>query len=117
VLIVVAATFVVARIERKKLLFYGYLRPHNLSRLIAGAVWGVTALSAMIAALSKAKVITFHPFQASSANVWTAGVGWAFLFLLVGIWKEWKSAEGSGFPPDLWIKLIYMSLTKKDLDQ
>ncbi|HXW89992.1 MAG TPA: MBL fold metallo-hydrolase [Terriglobales bacterium] len=32
-------------------------------------------------------------------------------------WKEWKSAAGSGFPPDVWIKLIYMSLTKKDLDQ
>lgn len=32
-------------------------------------------------------------------------------------WKAWKSAAGSGFPPDLWIKLIYMSLTKKDLDQ
>jgi cyclase len=32
-------------------------------------------------------------------------------------WNRWKSAAGSGFPPDLWIKLIYMSLTKKDLDQ
>jgi len=24
---------------------------------------------------------------------------------------------GVGFPQDVWIKLIYMSLTKKDLDQ
>jgi len=88
VLIVVAATFVMARIERKNLLFYGYLGPHKLRRFTAGAVWGVTTLSAMIATLYKAKAITFDPVQASSANVWTAGVGWAFLFLLVGIFEE-----------------------------
>jgi cyclase len=32
-------------------------------------------------------------------------------------WKAWKSATGAGFPVELWIRLIYMSLTKKDLDQ
>lgn len=88
VLLVATATLVMARIERRPILSYGYLGDHKLIRLVSGVVLGFFCLSGLVAVLWKAGLLVVDGVALSGLMAWKYAVAWAFVFLLVGIFEE-----------------------------
>jgi CAAX protease family protein len=93
VFIVLSATWVMARIEKRPLLSYGYHGEHRLLRLATGAGWGFLSISALIGTLWKAGFLVFDGRALRGLNVVTYGLAWGVVFLLVGIFEE-STARG-----------------------
>jgi membrane protease YdiL (CAAX protease family) len=88
VLVVLVATLVMARIENRRLLSYGYTGEHRAIRLVSGVVWGFLCLSSLIGILWKARLLVFDGQSLSGLVAWKYAIAWALLFLLVGIFEE-----------------------------
>ena len=88
VLVVLIATWVMARIEKRPLLSYGYSGEHKLIRLVSGMAWGFLCLSALIGVLWKAGLLVFDGLALSGFAAWKYALGWGLVFLLVGIFEE-----------------------------
>jgi membrane protease YdiL (CAAX protease family) len=87
-LLVVVATALMARIERRPVLSYGFVDARWLSRFALGLTAGVGALSVLVLAL---KLSGFLVFDAQALHGWTAlrcGLQWGLAFLLTGIFEE-----------------------------
>ncbi len=82
------ATAIMALIERRPLLAYGYQGKERAVRFISGLVWGFVALSALVLALWTAGLLAFDGVQLHGAAVWKYALGWAVLFLVVAIFEE-----------------------------
>jgi len=82
------ATAIMALIERRSLLAYGYQGPARAVRLISGLVWGFVALSALVLVLWKARLLAFDGVQLHGPAIWKYALGWGLLFLVVGIFEE-----------------------------
>jgi uncharacterized protein len=93
VLVVLLATWVMARIEKHPLLCYGYRGQHRLLRLTSGAGWGFLCISALIGALWKAGFLVFDGLSLHGLSVLSYGLGWGVVFLLVGVFEE-SAARG-----------------------
>jgi membrane protease YdiL (CAAX protease family) len=87
-LVVAAATWVMALIEKRPLLSYGYTDDRRLVRLASGGLLGFLCLSALVAVLWKAKLLVIDGVSLSGLSAWTYAVAWAFVFLLVGFFEE-----------------------------
>jgi hypothetical protein len=87
-LAVAAATWVMARVENRNLLFYGFAGPNRLGRLGAGAVWGFVALSVLILVLWETGSLVFEGIALSRLHAWGYAIAWLFVFLLVGLFEE-----------------------------
>ena len=88
VLLVATATLVMARIERRPILSYGYVGDHKLIRLVSGVLLGFFCLSVLVAVLWKAGLLVVDGVALSGLVAWKYAVAWAFVFLLVGIFEE-----------------------------
>jgi uncharacterized protein len=88
VLIVLLATWVMARIENRRLLSYGYTGDHKMIRLVSGAIWGFICLSALIGVLWKAGWLIFDGMLLNGLTAWKYALAWGLLFLLVGVFEE-----------------------------
>ena len=87
-LVVAAATWVMARIENRPLLSYGYVDDRKVIRLATGGLLGFLALSVLVAVLWKARLLVFDGVSLSGLSAWNYAVVWAFVFLLVGFFEE-----------------------------
>lgn len=104
-LLVATATLVMARIERRPILSYGYVGDHKLIRLVSGVLLGFFSLSVLVAVLWKAGLLVVDGVALSGITAWKYAVAWAFVFLLVGIFEEsllrgylqYTLARGIGF--------------------
>jgi len=85
---VATVTWVMARIENRPLLSYGYNDDHRLIRLATGGLFGFLCLSGLVAVLWKAKLLVIDGVSLSSLSAWKYAVAWAFVFLLVGFFEE-----------------------------
>jgi CAAX protease family protein len=92
VLVISLATWVMARVEKRSLLSYGFRGEHRLLRLATGAGWGFLCISVLIGALWKAGFLVFDGQLTRGLNVVTCGFAWGVVFLLVGVFEE--SAAG-----------------------
>jgi uncharacterized protein len=88
VLVVAADTFVMARIEKRPLLSYGYTGQHKLIRLATGVILGFFCLSVLVGALWSAGLLAFDGMVLSGLMAWKYALGWGLLFLLVGFFEE-----------------------------
>lgn len=88
VLVVAAATFVMARIEKRSLLSYGYIDQHKLIRLVAGVFWGFSCISALVGVMWKAGLLAFDGMLLSGLAAWKYALAWGLVFLLVGFFEE-----------------------------
>lgn len=88
ILIVFIATLIMARIERQRLLSYGYTDNHKLVRLVSGMVWGFLCLSVLIGVLWKAGLLVFDGRVLTGFTAWQFALGWGFVFVLVGFFEE-----------------------------
>jgi uncharacterized protein len=82
------ATGIMALIEGRSLLAYGYHGTARAVRFFSGLVWGFVALSALVFALWKAGLLAFDGVQLHGAAIWKYALGWAFLFLVVALFEE-----------------------------
>jgi membrane protease YdiL (CAAX protease family) len=104
-LAVAAATFMMARIDNRPLLSYGYAGAHKLSLLVSGVIWGVLCLSVLIGLLWMAGLIVFEGWSLTGFVAWKYALAWALVFLLVGVYEEstlrgymqYTLARGIGF--------------------
>jgi hypothetical protein len=82
------ATAIMALIERRPLLAYGYQGKERGVRFLSGLVWGFVALSALVLALWMAGLLVFDGVQLHGAAVWKYALGWGVLFLVVAVFEE-----------------------------
>jgi membrane protease YdiL (CAAX protease family) len=87
-LVVAAATWLMARIEKRPLLGYGYTDDNKLIRLLTGGLLGFLCLSALVGVLWKAKLVVIDGVLLSGVLAWKYAVAWSFVFLLVGFFEE-----------------------------
>jgi hypothetical protein len=88
VLLVLFATAVVALIERKSVLSYGYQDKARGIRFFSGLVWGFIAISVLVLALWASHLLVFDGLTLHGAAIFKYGVLWGIMFLLVGIFEE-----------------------------
>ncbi|HTV07113.1 MAG TPA: CPBP family intramembrane glutamic endopeptidase [Acidobacteriaceae bacterium] len=88
VILVVIATGVMALIERKSILAYGYRDKARVSRFFSGLVWGFVAISVLVFALWASHLLVFDGLALHGAAILKYAVVWGFMFLLVGIFEE-----------------------------
>jgi len=88
VLVVAAATLVMARIEKRSLLSYGYIGHHRLIRLVSGVLLGFSCLSVLVGVLWKAGLLAFNGTLLSGFTAWKYALAWGLVFLLVGFFEE-----------------------------
>jgi uncharacterized protein len=82
------ATFVMARIEKRPVLSFGYKGDHRLIRFVSGVLWGFLALSFLIAIMWKAGWIVFDGISLGGLAAWKYALAWGLLFLIVGFFEE-----------------------------
>jgi CAAX protease family protein len=88
VIIVVIATAVMALIERKSVLAYGYQAKARSVRFFSGLVWGFIAISVLVFSLWASHLLVFDGLTLHGAAILKYGILWGFMFLLVGIFEE-----------------------------
>jgi len=115
VLVAAAATLVMARIEGRPPLSYGFTGDHRLMRLLTGALWGFLCLSLLIGILWKAGVLVFTGLSLTGFAAWKYAFAWGIVFVMVGVFEESlfrgylqsTLARGIGF----WWAALLLSLT------
>jgi membrane protease YdiL (CAAX protease family) len=113
-LIVLAATWIMARIEGRRLAVYGYAGSARLVRFLWGGVWGFVALSGLVGVLWKAHLLAFDPGRLHGLAVWKYGLVWLLMFVFTGIFEEsllrgylqYTLTRGMGF----WWAALLMSI-------
>lgn len=88
VLVVVIATGILALIERRSILAYGYQGTHRAARFFGGLVWGFIAISALVFALWKAHLLAFDGQSLHGAIILKDAALWGLVFLGTGIFEE-----------------------------
>ena len=88
VLVVFAATWIMARFEGRSIFVYGYAGRARLVRFVWGGLWGFVALSSLVAVLWKSHYLAFGDRLLRGPAVWEYGLAWLGMFLLVGIFEE-----------------------------
>jgi membrane protease YdiL (CAAX protease family) len=85
---VVVATAIMARIERRSLLSYGFSSEKKLHRLGSGLLVGIVAMSALVLALWLAHFLVFEGRALHGVGILTYAAMWGLAFLLVGFFEE-----------------------------
>jgi membrane protease YdiL (CAAX protease family) len=88
VIVLIIATAVMARIERKSVLAYGYQDKARGIRFISGLIWGFVAITVLVLALWASHLLVFDGLTLHGAAILKYGIVWGFMFLLVGIFEE-----------------------------
>ena len=88
VLCVVIATGIMALIERKSILAYGYQGKARATRFVSGLVWGFIAISVMVFALWQLGYLAFDGQNLHGGAMAKYAALWALVFLGTGIFEE-----------------------------
>lgn len=88
VLLLVAATFVMSRIEHKSVLAYGYQGQARALRFFSGLAWGFIALSVLVLTLAKLGYLDLTGIDLHGSAIFRYAAEWGLMFLLVGIFEE-----------------------------
>ncbi|MBB5064302.1 CPBP family intramembrane glutamic endopeptidase [Granulicella mallensis] len=103
--IVVIATSIMARLEKRQLADYGFGRSNELGRFFSGAGWGFFFISLLVFVLFETHNLVFenHPIRLGTAFLY--GVEWFISMFFVGAFEEtifrgylqWTLARGITF--------------------
>jgi membrane protease YdiL (CAAX protease family) len=86
--LVLFATWIMARIEGRRLAVYGYAGRAKLARFLWGGVWGFLALSALVSVLWKTHLLAFDAGRLHGLVVLKYGLVWLLMFVFTGIFEE-----------------------------
>jgi len=87
-LVVMLATFVISRIERRRFGVYGLGGTRRLPQFLAGLFWGLVCLSLLVGLLRWSGFLQFDARLLSGGTALRYGLIWAIGFLLVGLLEE-----------------------------
>jgi membrane protease YdiL (CAAX protease family) len=88
VLLVLVATAIMAKIEERPVLSYGFMDKRRLSRFLLGIAGGVLALSALVLALKMSGWLIFDGRALHGTSAWSYGLQWGVAFLLTALFEE-----------------------------
>jgi membrane protease YdiL (CAAX protease family) len=88
VALLILATWIVALIEKRKLLDYNLRGPRRGFHFATGLACGFVALSALVGALAAGGWLRFGPVALSGGQILLYAGLWGAMFLLVGIFEE-----------------------------
>jgi hypothetical protein len=86
--LVLVATWIMARIEGRKLAVYGYAGRARLIRFVSGCVWGFVALSGLVLVLWQTHLLAFDSGHLTGLVAWKYGLAWFVVFVFTGIFEE-----------------------------
>ncbi len=84
-LLVLVATAIMAKIEERPVLSYGFMDKRRLSRFVLGIAGGVAALSALVLALKMSGWLIFDGRALHGKSAW---LQWGVAFLLTALFEE-----------------------------
>jgi uncharacterized protein len=87
-LLVLLATLIMSRIEKRPVSTYGYAGKGRFVRFVSGIAWGFIAISILIGALWKLRLLTFDGAPLGGLLAWKFAAEWAVAFIFVGIFEE-----------------------------
>jgi membrane protease YdiL (CAAX protease family) len=87
-LLVLVATAIMAKIEARPVLSYGFMDKRRLSRFLLGIAGGVAALSALVLALKMSGWLIFDGQALHGKSAWSYGMQWGIAFLLTALFEE-----------------------------
>ena len=87
-LLVLLATFILSRIEKRPIAVYGYAGKARLVRFLGGIVCGFAAISLLVGALWKLHFLAFDGSPLGGPLAWKYAATWAVAFIFVGIFEE-----------------------------
>jgi hypothetical protein len=87
-LIVLLVSWIMARIEGRRLAVYGYAGRDRLVRFLWGGAWGFVALSALVGLLWKTHLLAFDSGRLHGFAVWKYGLIWLLMFVFTAIFEE-----------------------------
>jgi hypothetical protein len=87
-LLVLLATAIMAKIEKRPVLSYGFMGERRLSRFVLGVAGGIAALSALVLALKMSGFLIFDGQALHGKSAWSYGLQWGLAFLLTGLFEE-----------------------------
>ncbi len=87
--LIALATWIMGRIERRPAGSYGLGGPHKLGRFLAGFVWGLVFLAALVGALWKGGLLVFDARLQFGTAALRYGLIWLLGFMLVGLLEEY----------------------------
>ena len=107
---ILAATWVMSRIERKPLSSFGLALPGSAKRFTIGVLCGFASLSALLFSMRLAGAFDFGPQVLHGASILGYAAVWALVFAMVGLFEELTTrgyalfvlSQGIGFWPAAW---------------
>jgi hypothetical protein len=87
-LLIAIATGVMALLERKSILAYGFQGTARAVRFFSGLAWGFIAISALVLVLWKSGLLAFDGQLLHGPALLKYAAVWGFMFLLVGLSEE-----------------------------
>jgi membrane protease YdiL (CAAX protease family) len=86
--VVLAATWVMARIEGRSVIDYGLRDTHWLRRCIVGALWGLLLISGLVGLLRVTGLLAFDSLLLHGSTILIDALGLGYGFLVVGLTEE-----------------------------
>ncbi len=113
-LLVFIATAIMAKIEKRPVLSYGFVGERKLSRFLLGIAGGIASLSALVLALKLSGFLILDGQTLHGKSAWSYGLQWGLAFLLSALFEEsllrgylqFTLARGMGF----WWAALLLSL-------
>ena len=111
----VVATGIMAFLEHRPVLFYGYQGRARALRLVSGLVWGFVAISGVVFLLRHLGYLAMDGFAVAPSVALRYGAEWGVVFLCVGVCEEtlfrgylqFTMTRGIGF---WWGALVFAAL-------
>lgn len=84
----VVATCIMAFLEHRPVLFYGYQGRARAVRLVSGLIWGFAAISCVVFLLRHLGYLALDGFAIAPVTALRYGAEWGVVFLCVGVCEE-----------------------------
>ncbi len=88
VLLLLLVTWIMSKIERRRVMDYNLTGPNRVERFFVGAGVGFASLGVLVLALTWGGWLHFNGMALSGAEIAKYAVEWAIMFLLVGCMEE-----------------------------
>jgi uncharacterized protein len=85
---IIAATAIMARIERRSMWSYGYQGRNRVFYFVSGLVCGFAVFSVLVFALHSAGLLVLEGQELHGRAVWGYGLGWGLMFLMAAAFEE-----------------------------
>jgi membrane protease YdiL (CAAX protease family) len=87
-LLVLVATAIMTKIEKRPVLSYGFMGERRLLRFVTGILGGIAALSVLVLALKVSGFLIFDGQTLHGKSAWSFGLQWGLAFLLTAWFEE-----------------------------